>query len=91
MSDDGYLFFDETPKQCPGCGNNDRPAIDGPSDLMINWVPLVSNYLCIDCRTRWAVWACRQSPGCLDGSGKPAVVKNLELLEKGEAPSYVKD
>jgi len=91
MSD--YLFFDEVPTTCPGCGTEDHPERDGPSYLMIRWMPLVKSYLCIDCVSNWSTWESRQSPGCKypDDNSPPLVVKNLELIAKGQAPSYVKD
>ena len=92
MSDDGYLFYDETPKQCPGCGTADTPAWDGPSYLMILWVQPANSYLCIDCRHNWSTFVSRQAAGCkYPDDSTPLVMKNLELLAKGDTPRYVKD
>lgn len=90
MSPD-YLYFDEQPTRCPGCGKSDHPAPDGPSYLMIMWTPTASSYLCIDCRYHWSSWTTRQVPGyeAPGDNGKPAVVQNLERIANGEAPLYV--
>jgi hypothetical protein len=89
MSDDGYLYFDETPKQCPGCGVRDTPAEDGPSYRMIAWCAPAGYYLCIDCRGNWAMWDSKQTIfSDTDENYAPAVVVNLGKIAKGETPNY---
>lgn len=90
MSSD-YLYYDEQPTRCPGCGKSDHPATDGPSYLMILWTPPANSYLCIDCRRNWSEWAIRQIPGHETSSdlGKPVVVQNLERIASGKEPLYV--
>jgi hypothetical protein len=92
----GGDLFDSLPDQCPGCGQWDTPAQDGPSKLMILWIPALSAYLCLACKDNWAKWVgTNWAPEIVKSTGldlratnKPKCVKNIEALAEGNAPDY---
>lgn len=89
-------LFDSLPDQCPGCGQWDTPAENGPSRLMVLWIPMLGAYLCLGCKDNWAKWVGTDwAPEIVKSTGldlratnKPKCVKNVEALASGETPNY---
>lgn len=96
MENAGGALFDALPDQCPGCGSFDQPLEDGPSSLMVLWMPQLNTYLCLACKDNWAKWAgTNWAPEIVKSTGldlratnKPRCVKNIELIAAGQAPDY---
>lgn len=82
-------LFDDLPKVCPGCGEYDCPAENGPSKLMLFWQWRLSTYLCTSCNRNYTEWIGKQ---WLDEENiernKPKCIRNIEAIAKGEPPDY---
>jgi hypothetical protein len=90
-------LWDDLPNQCPGCGQVDTPAQDGPSKLMILWVWQLSTYLCLACKDGYATWLGTNWTTELDKDGntvnqadlhKPKCLQNIEAIQRGAEPEY---
>lgn len=82
-------LLDEMPPWCPGCGTENKPMGDGPSNLMPIYCPTQNVIWCLQCNMNYSAWL-GNTYADEDSRFKyrPDCLVNIDRIRNNEKPKY---